>query len=276
MDTTIIDGNTLAGEICRDLAVTIEQLRRPPLLSVIVVGNDPASKIYVGRKERMANKIGIQTNILRLPDETTTDELLSYICGLNNAYSTDAILVQLPLPAHIDMRAIFEAVDPDKDVDGFHPLNAGRLSTGDDRYAPCTPKAVMTLLQAAGARLNGASALVVGRSAIVGRPTATMLINAGATVTVANSQTRNLPELCRQSDIVISATGRPHLIRGNYIKPDALVIDVGINRLDGRLVGDVAFDECLGIAGAITPVPGGVGPMTIASLLQKTVAMASR
>ena len=207
-----------------------------------------------------------------MPAETTQAALLSRISELNRDPETDGILVQFPLPNHIDTRAIIEAIDPAKDVDGFHPINAGRLQDGAASLAPCTPRGIIKLLDHARARLRGARAIVLGRSSVVGRPVAALLLNADATVTIAHSRTVDLPERCREADIVIAAVGRPELVRGDWIKPGATVIDVGINRRpDGRLVGDVAFSGAAEVAGAITPVPGGVGPMTIACLLENTL-----
>lgn len=274
--TQIIDGKKIADAICQTLAEQVRNCARPPHLTAILVGDDPSSQIYVRRKEQMAKKIGITSDIVRLPEATTEHELLSFIRNYNAALSIDAILVQLPLPRHIRPDIILQAIDPEKDVDGFHPLNVGRFYSGDQSRAPCTPKGIMKLLDAAGAVLKGASALVIGTGA-VGRPTALMLSQAGATVTMANSRTRNLTDLY-MSDIIVAAAGRPNLVRGNDLwNKDTIIIDVGINRLaDGRIVGDVAFEECLGYVKAITPVPGGVGPMTVACLMENTLDCYSR
>jgi methylenetetrahydrofolate dehydrogenase (NADP+)/methenyltetrahydrofolate cyclohydrolase len=221
----------------------------------------------------------LRATTIRLPRETDSGELLAHIDRLNADPAVHGILVQLPLPDAIDPRPILESVDPAKDVDGFHPLNVGRLQDGSPTLAPCTPRGVMKLLAASGTALRGARALVIGRSSIVGRPAAALLLAADATVTIAHSRTRDLAEECRRADVVVAAVGRPELVRGDWLKPGAVVIDVGINRRpDGKLVGDVAFAECLEVAGAITPVPGGVGPMTIACLLENTLeaALASR
>jgi methylenetetrahydrofolate dehydrogenase (NADP+)/methenyltetrahydrofolate cyclohydrolase len=273
----IIDGKALAASLRASLAERVAALPFRPGLTVVHVGDDPASGIYVRAKDRAANAAGIATQTIRLPDDTSEAELLTQISRLNADPAIDGILVQLPLPAHISTPAAIEAIDPDKDVDGFHPLNAGRLAAGRPGLVPCTPLGVMKLLTAAGVALDGARALVLGRSSIVGRPLVALLLAANATVTVAHSRTRNLPTECRRAEVLVAAIGRPEQVRGDWIAPGAVVIDVGINRLpDGRLVGDVAFAEALAVAGAITPVPGGVGPMTIACLLENTVSAALR
>ncbi len=275
--TFIIDGRKIAADLCSELTSKVSLLKQPPYLVAIIVGDDPASHVYVKRKETAAKRVGIRSKIISLPSDTTEDELLSHIWSLNADPGVHGILVQLPLPKSIRTEIIIEEIDPNKDVDGFHPTNVGYLASGNARYAPCTPTGIMKLLDNAGAVLPGASALMVGCSAIVGRPTALMLNQADATVTIAHKLTRNLPELCSKSDIIVVAAGCPNLIRGNFIQRDAIIIDVGINRMaNGSLVGDVAFDECIGIAKAITPVPGGVGPMTIACLLENTFMAATR
>ncbi|MDT7950111.1 MAG: bifunctional methylenetetrahydrofolate dehydrogenase/methenyltetrahydrofolate cyclohydrolase FolD [Acetobacteraceae bacterium] len=268
----IISGTALAATVRDALARRVEQIGFRPGLAVVLVGDDPASAVYVRNKDRAAQGAGIAVATHRLPASTSQSELLSLVDQLNRDPDVDGILVQFPLPAQIAPRAIIEAIDPAKDVDGFHPLNVGRLQDGASTLAPCTPRAVMKLLDKAGTRLRGARAIVLGRSSIVGRPVATLLLNADATVTIAHSRTADLCERCREADILIAAVGRPELVRGGWIKPGATVVDVGINRrADGKLVGDVAYEEALPIAGAITPVPGGVGPMTIACLLENTI-----
>ncbi len=243
-----------------------------PGLVVVLVGDHPASAVYVRNKDRAAREAGLDARTIRLPADTGEAALLALVGELNADPAVDGILVQLPLPTHVPPRAVIEAIDPAKDVDGFHPLNVGRLSDGLAVLAPCTPRGVMKLLAHAGVALAGARAVVLGRSAIVGRPVASLLLAADATVTIAHSRTRDLAEMCRRAEVVVAAVGRPEMVRGDWIAPGAVVIDVGINRLaDGRLVGDVAYEECLGHAGAITPVPGGVGPMTIACLIENTV-----
>jgi methylenetetrahydrofolate dehydrogenase (NADP+)/methenyltetrahydrofolate cyclohydrolase len=271
----IIDGKALAASLRARLAERVAALPFRPGLAVVLVGDDPASAIYVRAKDRAANAAGIATQTIRLPVDTSEAALLTVIVRLNADPAIDGILVQLPLPAHISTSAAIEAVDPEKDVDGFHPLNAGRLASGRPGLVPCTPLGVMKLLAETGIPLAGARALVLGRSSIVGRPLVALLLAANATVTVAHSRTRNLPDECRRAEVLVAAIGKPERVRGEWIAPGAVVIDVGINRQpDGRLVGDVAFAEARTIAAAITPVPGGVGPMTIACLLENTVSAA--
>lgn len=248
-----------------------------PGLAVVLVGDNPASSVYVRTKDRAAREAGIDARTIRLPIDTPQAQLLGIIEELNQDQSVDGILVQLPLPRAIDPQAVIEAIDPAKDVDGFHPQNVGHLADGRPALVPCTPLGVMKLLAAAGIETDGARAVVLGRSAIVGRPMARLLLAADATVTVAHSHTRDLPAECRRADILIAAVGRPEMVQADWIKSGATVIDVGINRLeDGRLVGDAAFDSCAAVAGAITPVPGGVGPMTVACLLENTLMAALR
>jgi methylenetetrahydrofolate dehydrogenase (NADP+)/methenyltetrahydrofolate cyclohydrolase len=274
-ETKIIDGRSLASDIQAELAEKITRMNQPPRLLVIIVGDDPASSIYVRNKARMAARIGMASEVVELP-ATTTEEELAALIKARSARMLHGLIVQLPLPAHIRYSKIMELIPVDLDVDGFHPLNAGRLGGPERHHVPCTPKGIMRMLEATQTSLVGAKAVVVGTSAIVGRPVATLLSQAGATVTSAHRQTRDLPLETRQADIIVSAAGCPNLIRAAMIKPGATLIDVGINRLpNGRLVGDIAYEECLGIAGAITPVPGGVGPMTVACLLENTVDTAS-
>jgi methylenetetrahydrofolate dehydrogenase (NADP+)/methenyltetrahydrofolate cyclohydrolase len=275
MTARILDGKALSAKLRAVLAARIAGLSFRPGLRVVRVGEDPASGVYVRNKDRAALEAGFESATLHLPENTTEAALLAEIAWLNADPSVDGILVQLPLPAHIRAEAAIAAVDPAKDVDGFHPMNAGRLAAGQPGLVPCTPRGVMHLLQEAGVALQGARALVLGRSQIVGRPMAQLLLGADCTVTIAHSRTRDLPAECRRAEILIAAAGRPEMVRGDWIGPGAVVIDVGINRLgDGRLVGDVAYAEALGHAGAITPVPGGVGPMTIACLLENTLEAA--
>jgi methylenetetrahydrofolate dehydrogenase (NADP+)/methenyltetrahydrofolate cyclohydrolase len=272
---TLIDGKAVAASLRAALAGRVAALGYRPGLAVVLVGDDPASAVYVRNKDRAAASVGIAVQTIRLPRETAQAELLARVAALNADPAVDGILVQLPLPKHIDARAVIAAIDPAKDVDGLHPVNAGHLADGDPALVPCTPLGVMKLLADAGVTLRGARALVLGRSNLVGRPVAALLLNADATVTVAHSRTRDLPEECRRADILVAAVGRPEMVRGDWLRPGSVVIDVGINRLeDGRLVGDVAFEEGRLVASAITPVPGGVGPMTIACLLENTVQAA--
>jgi methylenetetrahydrofolate dehydrogenase (NADP+)/methenyltetrahydrofolate cyclohydrolase len=275
MTARIIDGKALGARLRAGLAQRIAGLPFKPGLRVVRVGDDPASGVYVRNKDRAAAEAGFDSATIHLPESTTEADLLAEIARLNADPAVDGILVQLPLPAHIRAEAAIAAVDPAKDVDGFHPLNAGRLATGEPGLVPCTPRGVMHLLAESGVALRGARALVLGRSQIVGRPMAQLLLGADCTVTIAHSRTRDLPAECRRAEILVAAAGRAEMVRGDWIAPGAVVIDVGINRLpDGKLVGDVAYAEAVGHAGAITPVPGGVGPMTIACLLENTLEAA--
>jgi methylenetetrahydrofolate dehydrogenase (NADP+)/methenyltetrahydrofolate cyclohydrolase len=268
----IIDGKAVAEALRAKLAARVALLSYRPGLRVVRVGEDPASGVYVRNKDRAAAAAGFDSATIHLPVETTQAALLAHVEALNADPAVDGILVQLPLPPQIDAHAVIAALDPAKDVDGFHPINAGRLANGQPGLVPCTPKGVMHLLREAGVALSGARAVVLGRSTIVGKPMAQLLLAADCTVTSAHSRTRDLSAECRRADILIAAVGRPELVRGDWIAPGAAVIDVGINRLpDGRLVGDVAFAEAAEVAGCITPVPGGVGPMTIACLLENTL-----
>jgi methylenetetrahydrofolate dehydrogenase (NADP+)/methenyltetrahydrofolate cyclohydrolase len=273
----LIDGKAVAASLRAEIAARVATLRFRPGLSVILVGDDPASAVYVRRKDRAAEAAGLAAQTIRLPAATPEAALLAEIRRLNADPTVDGILVQLPLPPAIRTEAVIDAIDPAKDVDGFHPWNAGLLAAGRPALVPCTPRGIMRLLESSGLLPAGKRALVIGRSNIVGRPLAALLLAADATVTVAHSRTRDLPAECRRADILIAAAGRSELVRGDWIAPEATVIDVGIHRWpDGRLVGDVAYAEAVTIAGAITPVPGGVGPMTIACLLENTVTAALR
>jgi methylenetetrahydrofolate dehydrogenase (NADP+)/methenyltetrahydrofolate cyclohydrolase len=284
MGAQIIDGKAVAASLRREAAARVAQLSSShgvrPGLAVVLVGNDPASEVYVGSKARSTVEAGMRSFEHRLPSETTQAELMALIALLNADQDVDGILVQLPLPRHIDSTAVLEAVDPAKDVDGFHPINVGRVATGAGGIVPCTPLGSLLLIKSLQVPLVGLEALIVGRSNIVGKPMVQLLLGEQCTVTIAHSRTRDLPGRCRQADILVAAIGRPQMIRGDWVKPGAIVIDVGINRLPpdaagkSRLVGDVAFDEARAVAGAITPVPGGVGPMTIACLLKNTVQAA--
>jgi methylenetetrahydrofolate dehydrogenase (NADP+)/methenyltetrahydrofolate cyclohydrolase len=277
MSARIIDGKAVAAALRARLAEQIAGLEFQPGLTVVLVGDDPASAVYVRSKDHAANEAGIAACTIRLPWETAEAALLAEIARLNADPAVDAILVQLPLPPQIRTQVVLEAVDPAKDVDGFHPVNVGRLAAGSPYLVPCTPLGIMRLLEASGVALTGARALVLGRSAIVGRPVATLLLGANATVTIAHSRTRDLAAECRRADVLVAAVGQPEMVRGTWVAEGATIIDVGVNRLpDRRLVGDVAFAECAAVAGAITPVPGGVGPMTIACLLENTVTAALR
>ena len=275
-DARIIDGKATAAalraEIGREVAAIKAARGIVPGLHVVLVGEDPASKVYVASKEKLAVEIGMNSVAHRLPADTTEAELLAKLAELNADDSVDGILVQLPLPKHIDTGRIIDAIDPAKDVDGLHPINAGLLAGGKNGLVPCTPLGCMLLLKQALPSLSGLDAVVIGRSELVGRPVAQLLLQADCTVTIAHSRTRDLAAAVKRADIVIAAVGRPRMVKGDWIKPGATVIDVGINRLpDGKLTGDVDFAEAVQVAGAITPVPGGVGPMTIACLLKNTL-----
>jgi methylenetetrahydrofolate dehydrogenase (NADP+)/methenyltetrahydrofolate cyclohydrolase len=279
----IIDGKARAQALRAEVAAKVERLKAgcgvTPGLSVVLVGEDPASQIYVRNKAAATRAAGMLSLEHKLGADTTQAALLALIGDLNRRQDVHGILVQLPLPAHIDARKVIEAVDPAKDADGFHPLNAGRLASGGNAIVPCTPAGCLMLLKSVQADLAGARAVVIGRSNIVGKPMAQLLLNENCTVTIAHSHTRDLPALAREADILVAAAGRAQMVKGSWIKPGAVVIDVGIQRVPAgegktRLVGDVAFAEAAEVAGAITPVPGGVGPMTIACLLQNTLEAA--
>ena len=276
MTATRIDGKAFAAGLRGEIAAAVRALTRAPGLAVVLVGDDPASAVYVKAKDRACREAGMASFEHRLPAQTSQDDLVALVRTLNADPAVDGILVQLPLPDHIDANVIIAAIDPDKDVDGFHPVNAGRLATGLHGFVPCTPLGCLMLLKDVRGDLSGLDAVVIGRSNIVGKPMAQLLIAESCTVTVAHSKTRDLANVVRRADIVVAAVGRPEMVRGDWIKPGATVIDVGINRVDGKLVGDVAFGEASQIAGAITPVPGGVGPMTIACLLENTLTSAQR
>lgn len=288
---TLIDGKAFAAGLVDRVAAASARLEGAhgvkPGLAVVIVGEDPASQIYVRNKGETTLRAGMRSDTHRLPDTTSQADLLALIAQLNADAGIHGILVQLPLPDHIDSAAVLGAIDPDKDVDGFHVVNAGRLAVGLPGLVPCTPLGCIMLLRAELGDLTGLNAVVVGRSNIVGKPMAQLLLAESCTVTIAHSRTRDLPALCRTADIVVAAVGRPEMVRGDWIKPGATVIDVGINRVPSRdpvkaaegktrVVGDVAFDEAAAVAGRITPVPGGVGPMTIACLLANTYTAACR
>jgi methylenetetrahydrofolate dehydrogenase (NADP+)/methenyltetrahydrofolate cyclohydrolase len=278
MPAVILDGKALAARIRGELAEEVGRLRGrgvEPGLAVVLVGEDPASQIYVRNKTAACAQAGIRTFDHRLPATTSEAELLALVARLNADPAVDGILIQLPLPGAIDARRVLPAVDPRKDVDGIHPDNVGRLLMGEPRFVACTPFGIMKLVAEAGLSLAGANAVVVGRSNMVGKPMAALLLAADATVTVCHSKTRDLAAIVVRADLVVAAVGRPEMVRGEWIKPGAVVIDVGINRrADGKLLGDVEFGAASARASAITPVPGGVGPMTIAMLLVNTVTAA--
>lgn len=283
----IIDGKAFAAGLRARVAAIVpsfvEATGRPPGLAVVLVGDDPASHVYVGSKKKATVEAGMASFEHRLPDDISQSDLISLVERLNADDTVDGILVQLPLPSHIDDKAVIEAIDPDKDVDGFHVVNAGRLAVGEESFVPCTPLGCLMLLRDIVGDLSGKNAVVIGRSNIVGKPMAQLLLAENCTVTMAHSRTQDLADVVRRADIVVAAVGRPEMVRGDWLKDGAVVIDVGINRLEreegqskGRLVGDVAFEEALAHAGAITPVPGGVGPMTIACLLRNCLVAAHR
>lgn len=284
---SIIDGKAFAAGLRHRVAATVPafaaQAGRKPGLAVVLVGNDPASQVYVGSKKKATIEAGMESFEHRLADDISQSELIALVQKLNADGAVDGILVQLPLPSHIDDKAVIATIDPAKDVDGFHVVNAGRLAVGEEAFVPCTPLGCLMLLKDHVGDLSGKNAVVIGRSNIVGKPMAQLLLAENCTVTIAHSRTQNLADVVRCADIVVAAVGRAEMVRGGWLKEGAVVIDVGINRLapaegetKGRLVGDVAFDEALDHVGAITPVPGGVGPMTIACLLRNTLVAAYR
>ena len=266
----LLDGKVLANDILDKLSLKVKQLDTAPNLVVIQVGNDPASSVYVRNKERTAERVGINSETVKLSKHITQDELLEIIDKYNNDSLVNGILVQLPLPKHIDEQVILEAISPMKDVDGFHPLNVGKLNIGQKQMIPSTPAGIMELLKANHIELEGKHVVIVGRSNIVGKPLAHLLLEANATVTIAHSRTKNLKQLTQMADILVVAVGQPELITKDYVKTGAVVIDVGINRTESGLKGDVDFNNVKLKVAAITPVPGGVGPMTIAMLMNQT------
>lgn len=283
----IIDGKAFAAGLRQRVASAVpaflKAVGRKPGLAVVLVGDDPASQVYVGSKKKATVEAGMESFDHRLPDDVSQARLIALVESLNADEAVDGVLVQLPLPAHIDDKAVIAAIDPAKDVDGFHVVNVGRLAVGEDAFVPCTPLGCLMLLKDRLGDLSGKNAVVIGRSNIVGKPMAQLLLAENCTVTIAHSRTADLADVVRRADIVVAAVGRPEMVRGDWLKDGAVVIDVGINRLasadgtgKGRLVGDVAFDEALDHVGAITPVPGGVGPMTIACLLRNTLVAAHR
>jgi methylenetetrahydrofolate dehydrogenase (NADP+)/methenyltetrahydrofolate cyclohydrolase len=280
MSATIIDGKAFAAGLRARIADGVTAFRaqagRAPGLAVVLVGEDPASNVYVRSKGRATREAGMESIEHRLPADVPAEDLLALVATLNADPTIDGILVQLPLPKHIDEQTVIAAIDPDKDVDGFHPINAGRLATGLPGFVPCTPLGCVMLLKSVLPSLSGLEAVVVGRSNIVGKPMAQLLLRESCTVTIVHSRTQDVPAHIRRADIVVAAVGIPQMIKGDWLKPGATVIDVGINRTDAGLVGDVNFASAVEVAGAITPVPGGVGPMTIACLLRNTLVSAGR
>jgi methylenetetrahydrofolate dehydrogenase (NADP+)/methenyltetrahydrofolate cyclohydrolase len=277
--TTFIDGKAIAQKVREGVAARVAEFRvrhgRAPGLTVVLAGDDQASAVYVRNKEKTSNEIGMAGSVLRFPASVSEGEILATVRTLNGDDKVDGILVQLPLPKQVRSSLVLEAIDPRKDVDGFHPVNVGALWAGQGGLVPCTPRGCLRLLDESGVSLDGARAVVVGRSNIVGKPVAALLLARNATVTLAHSKTRDLPALCREADVLVAAVGRAKMIPGDWIKRGAAVIDVGMNRDEtGKLCGDVDFASAQSVAGCITPVPGGVGPMTIAMLLENTLLAA--
>lgn len=278
MTAQLLDGKEIAArlteQVKKDVADFREEFGVAPGLTVVIVGEDPASKVYVGRKHKSCQEIGLVSEVVRLPEATSQDELLACIDRLNAAADVHGILVQLPLPRHIDSEKILERIRPDKDVDGFHPVNVGYLSLGKENLVPCTPYGIVKMLEICGMPVEGKRAVIIGRSNIVGKPMAMLLLARNATVTVCHSRTKDLAAVCREADILVAAIGKPEFVTKDMVKPGAVVIDVGINRVNDKLVGDVNFQDVCQQAGYITPVPGGVGPLTIAMLLHNTLKAA--
>lgn len=277
---TIIDGKELSKKLKEQMKDRVAQMRQQgivPKLVVVLVGNNSASEVYVRNKHKACGEVGIESEVIKMPEETTQQELLDVVKGLNEDQTVDGILVQLPLPSQINEKVVLRSILPEKDVDGFHPVNVGLLSIGDDCYAPATPSGIIAMFKEYGIEIAGKHCVIIGRSNIVGKPMAALLLRHNATVTVCHSKTQNLGELTRQADIVIVATGHRHTLTADMVKEGAVVIDVGMNRNElGKLCGDVDFDEVKEKASFITPVPGGVGPMTITELLENTILAAQR
>ncbi|KFN09592.1 bifunctional methylenetetrahydrofolate dehydrogenase/methenyltetrahydrofolate cyclohydrolase FolD [Paenibacillus macerans] len=280
MSAPIINGKQVSQDIRASLREEVEELKKQgltPGLAVVLVGEDPASQVYVRNKEKACHDLGYYSEVHRLPASASQEELLALVDKLNRQNNIHGILVQLPLPKHIDEKAVIDAIAVDKDVDGFHPVNVGNLVIGDDSLLPCTPAGVIELIKRAGVEIAGKHAVVIGRSNIVGKPVSLLLQRENATVTMCHSRTANMKELTKQADILVVAIGRANFVDASYVKPGAVVIDVGMNRLDnGKLAGDVDFDSVKEVSGPITPVPGGVGPMTITMLMQNTLIAAKR
>lgn len=280
MTARIIDGNAIAKSRRDKIAERVAEMKAAgvqPGLAVVIVGEDPASQVYVRMKHKDCAEVGIYSEKHELPAETTQAELLAVVAELNARPEIHGMIVQLPLPSHIDEETVLDAISPDKDVDGFHPVNVGNMLIGKETLLPCTPHGCIVMLDEAGVDLNGKEAVVIGRSNIVGKPVSVLLLERNATVTICHSRTKDLPGVVGRADVVVAAVGRPEMVKGDWIKPGAVVIDVGINRLDdGSMVGDVDFASASEVASAITPVPGGVGPMTRAMLLENTITAATR
>ena len=276
----IIDGNQITADIKEEMKLEVAALNTSGIsvgLAVVLVGNDPASKVYVGNKKKACEALGIVSSEYLLPEDTTEETLLELVDKLNRDDSVDGILVQLPLPRHLDEKKVINAISPSKDVDAFHPINVGKIMIGDYVFAPCTPAGIIELIERSGISLEGKNCVVIGRSNIVGKPMSMLLLHKNATVTICHSRTKNLAEVVSQADVVVAAVGRPKFVTADMVKEGAVVIDVGINRMDnGKLCGDVDFDAVAPKCSYITPVPGGVGPMTIAMLMKNTVAAAKQ
>lgn len=275
----LLDGKKIAAAIKQEIITGVNELRDKhgitPGLAVVIVGEDPASKVYVKRKHEACREVGVYSEVVQLPAETSEETLLDILSTLNQSPKINGILVQLPLPKHINTERVLHKIQPEKDVDGFHPMNVGNLGIGQEGLmeglVPCTPNGVIKMLEISGIPMEGKNAVVIGRSNIVGKPMANLLLSQNATVTICHSRTKDLAEVCRRADILVAAIGKPNFVQADMVKPGATVIDVGINRVDGKLVGDVDFDAVKEVAGAITPVPGGVGPLTIVMLLFNTL-----
>ena len=267
----VIDGKAIAEEIKNDIALEVSKLSKKPGLAVIIVGDDPASKVYVSNKEKTCKKLGINSFIHRLDSSVSENELLSLIERLNNDDSVNGILLQHPVPAHIDEMKAFNAISPFKDVDGFNIINRGNLAVGNDAFVACTPLGIIELLKHENITISGKHVVIIGRSNIVGKPLYELMLRENATVTVCNSKTQGIKDICKEADILVAALGKPKFVTEDMVKNDAVVIDVGINRIDGKLIGDVDFEGVSKKASAITPVPGGVGPMTIAMLMKNVL-----
>ena len=275
----LIDGKVISAAVKERVRGEVSALKEKGIttgLAVIIVGEDPASKVYVANKKKACEVLGIISEEYALPESTTEEELLSLIDTLNKKESINGILCQLPLPRHLDEAVVINAISADKDVDAFHPVNVGKIMQGDYDFVPCTPAGIMEMLDFSGIEISGKSCVVIGRSNIVGKPMSMLLLHKNGTVTICHSKTENLKEVCKNADILVAAVGRPNFVTADMVKEGAVVIDVGINRVDGKLIGDVKFDEVAPKASYITPVPGGVGPMTIAMLMQNTLTAAKK
>lgn len=267
----IIDGKAISKEIYDDIKKKVEKLEVKPGLAVILIGEDPASMVYVNNKEKTCNKLGINSFMYRLPESTTEDELLELIDKLNLDEMVNGILLQHPVPSHIDEMKAFNRISPDKDVDGFNIINRGKLAIGEDAFVACTPLGIIEMLKHDNIKIEGKNCVIIGRSNIVGKPLYELMLKENATVTICHSRTQNIKEICKTADILVAALGKPKFVTKDMVKENAVVIDVGINRVDGKLVGDVDFEDVAKVASYITPVPGGVGPMTIAMLMKNVM-----